>query len=304
MHGGGWSAFIKEKYVMLDHLRKRGSFIGCANQLKEAEIVMVGAPMDFTSSFRGGSRFGPSAICDVSDVLETYSPELDRDLEEIQFYDAGDIGLPVGNSQSSLDMIYATINDIVKAEKTPVVLGGEHLITFPVIQVLSQKYPDLFVLQFDAHADLRDSYDGEKLSHATVMRRIVELIGGDRVFQFGIRSGTKEEFQYAKHNTHLIKGNVVEAIESFLRIIGNHPLYITFDIDVLDPAYAPGTGTPEPGGISSKELFSSIYCLQNVNIVGFDIVEVNPAFDSSQRTQILAAKVLREMVLIMSGVEL
>ncbi len=289
---------------MLDHLRKRGSFIGCTNQLKEAEIVMVGAPMDFTSSFRGGSRFGPSAICDVSDVLETYSPELDRDLEEIQFYDAGDIGLPVGNSQSSLDMIYATINDIVKAEKTPVVLGGEHLITFPVIQVLSQKYPDLFVLQFDAHADLRDSYDGEKLSHATVMRRIVELIGGDRVFQFGIRSGTKEEFQYAKHNTHLIKGNVVEAIESFLRIIGNHPLYITFDIDVLDPAYAPGTGTPEPGGISSKELFSSIYCLQNVNIVGFDIVEVNPAFDSSQRTQILAAKVLREMLLIMLGDEL
>lgn len=283
---------------MLSNVSRGGVFLGSLDSIDPARIVIVGAPMDYTSCYRAGSRFGPEAIRNVSDVLETYSPALDRDLSEVDFFDAGDISLPFGNVEESLKRIGTVVKEIIGSGRVPVVLGGEHLVTLPVVQEVSRYYEDLYVFHFDAHADLRTAFEGERLSHATVIRTIAEIIGGSKIFQFGIRSGTRDEFCYAKENTNMMPGSVLEAVKSSLDVIGKSPVYITIDIDVLDPAFAPGTGTPEPGGCSSSELLESIYALKDLNIVGFDIVEVNPAYDNSERTQIIGAKLLREFLLI------
>ncbi len=284
---------------MLSNIGKRGFFLGSQEIIEEAKVVIVGVPLDYTSSFRPGSRFGPESIRQASIVLETYSPALERSLEEIKYYDAGDILLPFGNVEKGLKRISLVTREILDSQRLPVILGGEHLVTLPVVQEIYRNYPDLYVLHFDAHADLRVNYEGESFSHATVIRNIADLIGGNRIFQFGIRSGTREEFNYARDNTNLLSGNINKQISSCLEAIGSKPVYLTIDIDVLDPAFAPGTGTPEPGGCSTNELLEAVYSLKDLKIVGFDIVEVNPAYDSTERTQVIAAKLLRELLLLL-----
>jgi len=284
---------------MLSNVGKRGLFLGSQETIDQARVVIVGAPMDYTSSFRPGSRFGPDAIRQASKTLELYSPVLDRSLDEIRFYDAGDLMFPFGNVEESLKRIGMVTREILESQRVPVILGGEHLVTLPVVQEVYKKFPDLHILHFDAHTDLRVTFEGESFSHATVIRIAADLIGSKRVFQFGIRSGTREEFIYARENTNLLSGNVDEAVSSCLDVIGYKPVYLTIDIDVLDPAYAPGTGTPEPDGCTSGELFKAVYNLRGLNIVGFDIVEVNPAYDNSEQTQVTAAKLLRELLLIL-----
>lgn len=283
---------------MLPGVIRRGTYMGSMDSIENAEKVIVGVPMDYTCSFRPGARFGPSAIRDVSDVLETYSPELWRDLTDVPFYDAGDLELPFGYVEESIGRIRETTGRILKMGKIPCILGGEHLVTLPVIEALLEHVNDFHIVHFDAHADLREDYCGKKLSHATVMRHIADIIGGDNIFQFGIRSGTREEFSYAMKNTHLFRGNLVECMKSVVNDVCSKSIYITVDIDVLDPAYAPGTGTPEPGGASSLELLESIRLLDGADVLGFDIVEVSPPYDSSERTQIVAAKILRELLLM------
>ncbi|WP_027954690.1 agmatinase [Halobacillus kuroshimensis] len=267
---------------------------------EEADAVIYGMPMDWTVSFRPGSRFGPNRIREASIGLEEYSPYLDRHLEEVSYHDAGDLLLPFGNAARSLDIIEDYMDELMEKGKFPLGMGGEHLVSWPVIQSVYKKYPDLAVIHIDAHADLREEYEGEVLSHSTPIRKTCELIGAENVYSFGIRSGMREEFQYAAESgMHLYKFDVLEPLQKVLPELGGRPVYVTIDIDVLDPAAAPGTGTAEAGGITSKELLAAIHAMagSEMNIVGADLVEVAPAYDHSEKTQIAASKLMREMLL-------
>lgn len=275
-------------------------FIKSHPDFAESEAVIYGMPMDWTVSYRPGSRFGPTRIREVSIGLEEYSPYLDRELREVKYFDAGDIPLPFGNAQRSLDMIEDFVDQILAADKFPLGIGGEHLVSWPVIKAVYKKYPDLAVIHMDAHADLREQYEGEPLSHATPIRKVAELVGPTNVFSFGIRSGTKEEFQWAKDNgMYIAKFEVLEPLKEVLPKLAGRPVYVTIDIDVLDPACAPGTGTVDAGGITSKELLAAIHEIakSNVRVVGADLVEVAPIYDHSEQTANTASKLIREMIL-------
>lgn len=275
-------------------------FIKSHPSFEESEAVIYGMPMDWTVSFRPGSRFGPARIREVSIGLEEYSAYLDRELEEVKYYDAGDIPLPFGNAQRSLDMIEDFVDQILDADKFPLGIGGEHLVSWPVIRAMYKKYPDLAVIHMDAHTDLRENYEGEPLSHSTPIRKVAGLIGPTNVFSFGIRSGMKEEFQWAKEvGMYIAKFEVLEPLKEILPKLAGRPVYVTIDIDVLDPAHAPGTGTVDAGGITSRELLASIHEIakSDINVVGADLVEVAPIYDPSEQTANTASKLLREMIL-------
>jgi agmatinase len=274
-------------------------FIASSAEYQTAQAVLYGMPMDYTVSFRPGARFGPTRIREVSIGLEEYSPYLDRSLDEISYFDAGDLPLPFGNAARSLEMIGEYVRSLLADKKFPLGMGGEHLVSWPVIREVAARYPDLALIHIDAHADLREQYEGEPLSHSTPIRKAADLIGGVNVYQFGIRSGTKEEFRYARENINLYPFEVLEPLQKVLPSLGNRPVYVTIDIDVLDPSAAPGTGTAEAGGITSKELLAAIHAIarSEVNVVGADLVEVAPIYDPSEQTQITAAKCIREMLL-------
>ncbi|WP_409252289.1 agmatinase [Bacillus sp. SCS-153A] len=275
-------------------------FIGSHPSYEDSQIVLYGMPMDWTVSYRPGSRFGPARIREVSIGLEEYSPYLDRELEEIKYFDAGDIPLPFGNPQKSIDMIEDYIDGLMKDGKIPFGMGGEHLVSWPVMKAVYKKHKDLAIIHFDAHTDLREHYEGEPLSHSTPIRKIAEHIGPENVYSFGIRSGMKEEFQWAKENgMHISKFEVLEPLKEILPKLAGRPVYVTIDIDVLDPAHAPGTGTVDAGGITSRELLASIHEIarSEVNVVGADLVEVAPIYDPSEQTANTASKLIREMML-------
>ncbi|WP_042354458.1 agmatinase [Bacillus rubiinfantis] len=275
-------------------------FIGSHPVFEESQVVLYGMPMDWTVSYRPGSRFGPARIREVSIGLEEYSPYLDRELDEVNYFDAGDIPLPFGNPQRSLDLIEEFVTEVLAAGKFPLGMGGEHLVSWPVMRAVFKNYPDLAIIHMDAHTDLREQYEGEELSHSTPIRKIAELIGPSNVYSFGIRSGMKEEFAWAKENgMHISKFEVLEPLKEVLPKLAGRPVYVTIDIDVLDPAHAPGTGTVDAGGITSKELLASIHEIarSQVNVVGADLVEVAPVYDVSEQTANTASKLIREMLL-------
>lgn len=275
-------------------------FIKSHPTYEDAQVVLYGMPMDWTVSYRPGSRFGPARIREVSIGLEEYSPYLDRELDDVKYFDAGDIPLPFGNPQKSLDTIEEFVEKVLADGKIPAGMGGEHLVSWPVMRAVAKKYPDLAIIHFDAHTDLRVDYEGEPLSHSTPIRKIAEHIGPSNVYSFGIRSGMKEEFEWAKENgMHISKFEVLEPLKEVLPSLAGRPVYVTIDIDVLDPAHAPGTGTVDAGGITSRELLASIHAIagSNVNVVGFDLVEVAPIYDHSEQTANTASKLIREMIL-------
>ncbi|WP_110928292.1 agmatinase [Bacillus massiliglaciei] len=275
-------------------------FIKSHPVFEESEAVLYGMPMDWTVSFRPGSRFGPARIREVSIGLEEYSPYLDRELEEVKYFDAGDIPLPFGNPQKSIDLIEKFVDGVLDAGKFPIGMGGEHLVSWPVIKAMYKKYPDMAIIHMDAHTDLREDYEGEPLSHASIIRKAADLIGPSNVYSFGIRSGLKEEFQWAKENgMHISKFEVLEPLKKILPSLAGRKVYVTIDIDVLDPAHAPGTGTVDAGGITSKELLASIHEIahSDIKVVGCDLVEVAPVYDQSEQTANTASKLIREMIL-------
>ncbi|OON98367.1 MAG: agmatinase [Epulopiscium sp. Nele67-Bin004] len=275
------------------------SFIGCDTDFGDADIIIVGAPFDGTTSFRPGTRFAPNQIRIDSYGLETYSPYLDLDLEDYKIADIGDIEFPFGNTEKVLDAIRKNISTIVENNKKPLMIGGEHLVSLPAFEAVAKKYPDLHIIHFDAHTDLREDYMGEKLSHATVIRRGWDLLGDGRIFQFGIRSGTKEEFEWAKSHTHLNKFDT-DTLSDVIPKLKNKPVYLTIDLDVLDPSIFSGTGTPEPGGIQMKELLDALTSLKEINFVGADIVELSPHYDTSGVSTAVACKVIREVLLLLA----
>ncbi|WEG13075.1 agmatinase [Pullulanibacillus sp. KACC 23026] len=275
-------------------------FIMSRASYDDAQAVIYGMPMDYTVSFRPGSRFGPGRIREASIGLEEYSPYMDRHLEEVRYHDAGDILFPFGNAAKSLDLIEGYIDQLLKDGKFPIGLGGEHLVTWPIIKAFHKVYPDLVLIHIDAHADLREEYEGETLSHSTPVRKACNLMGAENVYSFGIRSGMREEFEFAKTSGMTMeKFEVAEPLKKHLPKLAGRPVYVTIDIDVLDPAHAPGTGTAEAGGITSKELLEAIQLIahSDVKVVGADLVEVAPPYDSGEQTSIAASKFVREYLL-------
>jgi agmatinase len=273
------------------------TFIGCDSEYDESKIVIFGAPFDSTTSYRPGTRFASSAIRNESFGIETYSPYFDKDLLDTKIFDSGDLELCFGNTQIVLNAIESHTAKILEDNKLPFMIGGEHLVTLGAVRAVYKKYPDLHIIHFDAHADLRDDYLGEKFSHASVIRRCHDLVGDNRIFQFGIRSGDREEFAWGKNHVYTNKFNF-DGLSDVVKKLGDVPVYFTLDLDVLDPSIFCGTGTPEADGVSFRELLMAIKEVSGLNIVGLDMNELSPIYDQSGASTALACKLMREILLL------
>jgi agmatinase len=277
------------------------TFIGCDAPYQEAKIVLFGAPFDSTTSFRPGARFGSSAMRHESFGLETYSPYQDRDLTDFAVFDSGDLELCFGSAESALADIQERAETILQDGKFPLLLGGEHLVTLGAVRAVLNRYPDLHIIHFDAHADLRQDYLGAELSHACVIRRCHDLIGDGRIHQFCIRSGDREEFRFAKAHTDLHPFSFDGLKETVAELKAQQvPVYFTIDLDCLDPSVFPGTGTPEAGGVTFPQLLEAILTVCSANVVAADVNELAPALDPSGVSTATACKVLRELLLALS----
>ena len=276
------------------------TFIGCDAEYEESKVILFGAGYDGTTSYRPGTRFAGQAIRNDSYGIETYSVYQDKDMIDYAFFDAGELDLPFGGPNRPLEQITAFTNQVLEDKKIPFMIGGEHLVTLGAIRAVSKQYEDLHIIHFDAHADLREDYLGEPLSHACVMRRCHELIGDQRIYQFGIRSGDREEFRWGKDhvNTQLFD---FEGLKETVESLKGKPVYFTLDLDVLDPSIFPGTGTPEAGGVSFKELLQALKLVANCNIVGLDVTELSPVYDQSGVSTAVACKIIRELLLYVGG---
>ena len=272
------------------------TMFGFDKSFEEADIVLFGAPFDSTTSFRPGTRFAPDAMRGESFGLESYSPYLDRDLLESAICDGGDLELCIGDSRIALKTIEQYTGRVVSAGKLPVMIGGEHLVTLGAIRAIAARHPDLHVLHFDAHTDLRDDYLGAQLSHATVMRRVWDILGDGRIHQFGIRSGDRSEFLWAPDHVRMHRFDL-SGLDGALLELSQKPVYLSLDLDVLDPSVFPGTGTPEAGGVSFKELLEAVYACCKLDIVGCDLCELCPVYDQSGASTAVALKLLRELLL-------
>ena len=274
------------------------TFLACDKEYKDADIVMFGSPFDSTTSFRPGTRFGSAAIRGESFGIETYSPYQNRDLEDINVMDSGDIELRIGDTQAVLDQIYERTASILDDGKLPLMIGGEHLVTLGAFRACAERYPDIHIVHFDAHADLREDYLGVKLSHACVLRRCWDIIGDDRIHQYGIRSGEKSEFVFAKTHTDMHPFSLEDVSRLTKELGTTKPVYFTLDLDVLDPSVFPGTGTPEPGGVSFDELRRAVTAVcSGLNVIACDVNELSPHYDHSGISTAAACKIIRELLL-------
>lgn len=272
------------------------TFLGCDSEFCDSKIVIFGAPFDSTTSYRPGTRFASRYMRAESYGLETYSPYQDLDLEDIDIFDSGDLELCFGDTQKALEDIENHTRKILDSGKLPLMIGGEHLVTLGAVRAVYEKYPDLHVIHFDAHADLRDEYLGATLSHASVIHRVWDMVGDDKIYQFGIRSGERAEFEWGKNHVKTQKFNF-DGLDGVIESLRGKPVYFTIDLDVLDPSVFPGTGTPEAGGVSFTELLDAILKVSKLNIVGMDINELSPMLDASGASTAVALKVMRELLI-------
>ena len=279
-------------------------FMGAKKNLNNCNIGIFGVNYDGTTSFKPGARFGPTAIRNVSESLETYCPFLNKDLNLINYFDAGSLKINSTDTDSIIKKVKSGTDFLINNNLKPIILGGEHSISIGAIEALVEKYPDLIMIQLDAHADLRNSYQDNKYSHACTIRRCLELLPSKKVIQIGIRSGTQEEFALMKNNNQLIKfntGDSILKIQKLLEPFKNHPIYLTIDLDWFDPSLVPGTGTPEPGGYFWKDFESILKILNQYKLIGADIVELSPELDSSGVSSIVAAKVARSLIMTLDN---
>ena len=273
------------------------TFSGCDSDYTDAELVIFGAPFDSTTSYRPGTRFGPSAIRHESFGLETYSPYQDKDLEDHAIMDSGDLELCFGSSDQALKDIQGRAEQILQDGKIPLLLGGEHLVTLGSVRAAVQKYPDLHIIHFDAHTDLREDYLGAKLSHACVIRRCHDILGDGRIHQFGIRSGERAEWKFARAGHTDLHPFNLNGLEETVKALQSAPIYFTIDLDVLDPSCFPGTGTPEAGGVDFMQLLEAIRTVCSGNVVAADVNELCPILDQTGASTAIAGKVVRELML-------
>lgn len=281
----------------MERNRNVETFIACDREYSEADTVIFGAPFDGTTSYRPGTRFASKYIRGESYGIETYSPYQDKDLADLAVFDGGDLDFPFGNTEKVLQMIEEYADGVLEDGKMPIMIGGEHLVTLGAVRAALRKYPRLCIIHFDAHADLRDKYLGEKLSHACVLRRCHDLTGDGRIFQFGIRSGERDEFKFAAEHTRMSRFNF-SGLENICRALKDKPVYFTIDLDVLDSSVFPGTGTPEAGGVSFNELVDAVITVGRLtDVVAADINELSPPYDPSGVSTAAACKILRELLL-------
>ena len=274
------------------------NFIGCDAEYEEADIVIFGAPFDSTTSFRPGTRFAGGAIRNDSYGLEVYSPYQHKELIENKVCDCGDLELAIGSSERVLEQIQECAAEILKDKKLPFLIGGEHLVTLGSVRAAAERYPDMHIIHFDAHTDLRQDYLGVELSHACVIRRCWELLGDGRIHQFGIRSGEKEEFDWAKNGHTDFHPFTLDGLEDVIRELEGKPVYFTVDLDVMDPSVFPGTGTPEPGGIDFLTAMQGVtQVCKRVNLIGCDVNELCPPCDPTGASTAAACKIIREMLI-------
>jgi agmatinase len=272
------------------------NFISANSSFEKSTGVILGCPYDGSASFRPGARFGPSAIRRASWGIETFSPYFQKDLTQYSIQDMGDLELPLGEKKISLGLIRKALRKILSGKKFPILLGGDHLITLPIIEEFLSLYPSLHIIHIDAHTDLREEYLGESLCHSTVMKRVLNRLGKGRLFQIGIRSGTEEEFKLARKIKSIVPPDP-SSLNAMVKRVRNQPVYITLDLDVIDPSLIPGVGTPEPGGLTFQQFLSLLKKLQTLHVIGFDIVELTPDYDPTQISSITASVILREMIL-------
>lgn len=269
------------------------NWMGQNENYASSDIVMLGMPFDGTVSYRSGSRFAPEQIRLASWGLEEYSPRFDKHLEDVNFHDAGDLEFPLGNTYKSLDLIEENVEQIYKDGKRVFGIGGEHLVTLPEIKAVAKFHKDLAIVHFDAHTDLREEYLGEEMSHSAVIRHASKIVGPENLKQIGIRSGMKEEWEFMKkHNTLIHKHSELDELKG-------KKIFVTVDLDCLDPSVMPGTGTPESGGMQFNELMGWFEYLKNFDIVGADVVELAPDYDASGVSTAVATKVIRELLMVM-----
>ncbi len=269
------------------------NWMGQNPDYNSSDIVMLGMPFDGTVSYRSGSRFAPEQIRLASWGLEEYSPRFDKHLEDVNFHDVGDLEFPLGNTYKSLDLIEKNVEEIYKDGKRVFGIGGEHLVTLPEIKAVSKFYDDLAIVHFDAHTDLREEYMGEEMSHSAVIRHASKIVGAENIKQIGIRSGMKEEWEFMKkHNTLISEYSELDCLK------GKH-IFVTVDLDCLDPSIMPGTGTPESGGMQFNELMGWFEYLKDFDIVGADVVELAPDYDASGVSTAVATKVIRELLMVL-----
>lgn len=286
------------------HTSPSARFSGFYTELADARYVVLGVPYDHTSTYRSGSRFGPAAIREASQNIETYSIRTGIDLEKIPICDVGDLHV-VGDLDETLRRLERVVGDILAARKIPVMLGGEHTMTLGVIRALGR---GVGVVSFDAHGDLRDEYSGLKTMHATFMRRVSEIVDPDHIVEIGLRALCAEEVEFLKstrlrHLTsqELMKQNAERALGAVKKLVRKlKRVYLTVDVDVFDPAFAPGVGSPEAEGLSPTHFFSMLSAVVERPLVGFDVVETAPDFDKGGATAVLAARVVFEAI---SGIE-
>ena len=270
-------------------------YLAAESALPEADIVIAGVPFDGTSSFRPGSHFAPNAIRQWSEVLETYSPEMDSDLEELRLADVGDLPVRGTDWDTLSEEVGQAVGGIVGSGKAPLLLGGEHLISLPAVEACLGRYPELAVIHMDAHMDLRDRYDGRLHSHATVMKRVLDLVGPARLRQFGIRSGTREEWALSRRH-----GTLVRDPGELGKVFSSRPVYLSVDLDVLDPSVMPETGTPEPGGLSFNRLHRALDACRGLHVVAADVVEYCPPAGGGGPSGAVAAKVVRQILFLLA----
>jgi agmatinase len=276
------------------------TFIACDAEYDDAKIVLFGAGFDGTTSFRPGTRFAPTAIRSESFGIETYSPYQNKDMLDYSYFDSGDLELPFGSVKRTVADIAARTDIILSDGKLPFMIGGEHLVTLGAVTSVRDRYDDLYIVHFDAHADLRDEYLGQQLSHACVLRRCHELVGDGHIFQFGIRSGDRDEFTFADEHTEMHKFSF-DGLEETVEKLKGKNVYLTLDLDVLDPSVFPGTGTPEAGGVTFDELRRAVTLVcSRLSIVGCDVNELSPTYDQSGVSTAVACKIIREMLLALS----
>jgi len=279
-------------------------FLGAQRSVDQCKVSLLGVPYDGTCCYRPGARFGPAAVREDSYGIETYCPQLNLDLENIKFADVGSLDVPFGNAKLTIDYVEDATAVLLNNNLKPLIIGGEHSITSGIIKSVIKNYPELLIIQLDAHADLRDEWLGSKFSHACTMKRCLEVLPSKKIFQVGIRSGTKSEFLEMNKTKRLIQhtlGENAKYLEEALKNFKGAPIYLTFDLDWFDPSIMPGTGTPEPGGYFWGDFAAVVDVIKSHNLIGADVVELSPKFDNSGISSVLAAKVIRSLIMLLNN---
>jgi agmatinase len=277
-------------------------FGGVQKPFEKAKYVVFGVPFDVTSTYRTGARFGPNAIRQASLNIETYSFRAGMDVEDLPLHDLGDLHVST-SPKRTIDMLKRVVEDVLAAKKMPIAIGGEHTITLGVLKGLGDKARETAVVSFDAHLDMRKEFLGLTLSHTTFMRVINDEVKPAKIIEVGTRAVCKEELDYAKKSginfftSQLVrKEGAAQIIQRLKEELAPYErLYLTIDMDVLDPAFAPAVQNPEPEGLETHTLLDILCAMCDKRVVGFDVVEIAPVYDQGT-SAVAAAKVMFEVL--------